>query len=433
MFVPFACYFHVDCGIHGSYVMVCIYGVVLTAQFIALMNPGLNAINLGQIAASEIYSTIERTPEIDGTNDMKGIKLDDSYDGSIEMKHVIFAYPSRPSTVIFNDFHLKIDAGSSVALVGPSGSGKSSLSKLLLRLYDPIGGKILIGRDRIPLTEVNVKSWREQIGYVSQEPNLFPGTIRYNIASGSNGTATDEEVERAAKSASAHDFIMDLPDGYDTFYSGSSMQLSGGQIQRICIARALIRNPKILLLDEATSALDTSSEKVVQDALEKIRSERKLTTVTVAHRLSTIVHSDKIVVIADGDIQECGTHTELLAEDGIYATLCEGQGLTADAANKSDEQTNGVDTSSTNKVSVSKINGTAQDVEAGATANKEEDVEESYNYKEINSRLREFSKADIWYTLLGYIGGILVGVLPACEAVLFGSITGNFFLIEDGK
>ena len=243
MFVPFACYFGVDCGIHGSYVMVCIYGVVLTAQFIALMNPGLNAINLGQIAASEIYSTIERTPEIDGTNDMKGVKLDDSYDGSIEMKHVIFAYPSRPSTVIFNDFHLKIEAGSSVALVGPSGSGKSSLSKLLLRLYDPIGGKILIGRARIPLTEMNVKSWREQIGYVSQEPNLFPGTIRYNIASGSNGTATDEEVQQAAKSASAHDFIMDLPDGYNTFYSGSSMQLSGGQIQRIWLVMNSLIHP----------------------------------------------------------------------------------------------------------------------------------------------------------------------------------------------
>lgn len=145
--------------------MVCIYGVVLTAQFIALMNPGLNAINLGQIAASEIYATIERTSEIDGTDDMKGVKLDNTYDGSIEMNHVIFAYPSRPDTIIFKNFHLKIEAGSSIALVGPSGSGKSSLSKLLLRLYDPIGGKILVGG--IPLTEVNVQNWREQIGYVS--------------------------------------------------------------------------------------------------------------------------------------------------------------------------------------------------------------------------------------------------------------------------
>ena len=199
------------------------------------------------------------------------------------------------------------------------------------------------------------------------------------------------------------------------------------------IARALIRNPKILLLDEATSALDTASEKVVQDALEKIRSERKLTTVTVAHRLSTIVNSDKIVVIADGDIQECGTHTELLTEDGIYATLCEGQGITADSANQSNGQTNGVVTTSTNNIAAPKINGTLQDVEAGATTDKEEDVEESYNYKEINSRLREFTKVDFWYTLMGYIGGIFVGVLPACEAVLFGSITGNFFIIEDGK
>lgn len=143
---------------------------------------------------------------------------------------------------------------------GPSGSGKSSLSKLLWRLYDPIGGQILVGG--YPLTEINVKSCREQIGYVSQEPNFYPGTIRDNIASGSNGTATDEEVKQAALAASVHEFIMDLPDGYDTFYSGSSMQLSGGQIQRLCIARALIRNPKILLLDEGKLQIIGRSEPV---------------------------------------------------------------------------------------------------------------------------------------------------------------------------
>lgn len=360
--------------------------------------------------------------------------------------------------MIFNNFHLNIEAGSSVALVGPSGSGKSSLSKLLLRLYDPIGGQILVGGNS--LTEINVKSWREQIGYVSQEPNLFPGTIRDNIASGSNRTATDAEVIQAAKSASADEFISDLPDGYDTFYSGSSMQLSGGQIQRICIARALIRNPKVLLLDEgevyyrhgclahvscsltdsyyytATSALDTASEKVVQDALDKIRSERNLTTVTVAHRLSTIVNSDKIVVISDGEIQECGTHAELLAEDGIYATLCEGQGLTADTANKSNERLNRAQESTCETVTESVSDGKLKDVEmavANGEVNEDEGGEETYNYKDINSRLRKYTGADFWYTLAGYSGGILVGALPAGEAVLFGLITGNFFLIEDGK
>lgn len=280
---PFACMLRVDCGIHGSEVMVCIYGVILTAQFIALMSeyvnpptlvlytissfsgsthyfstnftlhtdPGINVINLGRIAATEIYGTIERTPAIDGTDEMKGVRPEKEYDGSIELKNVIFAYPSRPQDVIFSNFNLKIEPGTAVALVGPSGSGKSSLSKLLLRLYDPIGGHILVGG--IFLTEVNLHWWRQQIGYVSQEPSLFPGSIRDNIAAGKfDGVATNEEVEAAARGASAHDFIQDLPESYDTFYSGSSIQLSGGQIQRISIARALIRNPKILLLDEVS-------------------------------------------------------------------------------------------------------------------------------------------------------------------------------------
>ena len=227
MTTPFRCWFKEinDCGIHGSEVMVCIYGVILTAQFFALMNPGINAINLGRIAAADIYAAIERSSELDGSDDMKGVKLGD-YDGGIELRNVVFAYPSRPKDVIFSNLDLKIEPGMSIALVGPSGSGKSSLSKLLLRLYDPIGGGIIVGG--VNLTEVNLKWWRQQIGYVSQEPSLFPGTIRDNIAAGKiEGDATDEEVEAAAKAASAADFIADLPDGYNTFYSGSSIQLSG--------------------------------------------------------------------------------------------------------------------------------------------------------------------------------------------------------------
>lgn len=219
-----------------------------------ITDPGLNAINLGRIAAVEIYGTIKRAPPIDGCNDVKGAKFEKDFQENIEFKNVVFAYPSRMSNIIFSNFNLKIEAGSAVALCGPSGSGKSSLSRLLLRLYDPIGGHILI--NGTPLTDVNLKWWRSQIGYVSQEPCLFPGSIRDNIAAGKDGgNATDEEVEAAAKAASAHDFIMDLPDGYNTFYSGSSIQLSGGQIQRISIARALVRSPKILLLDEASKLL----------------------------------------------------------------------------------------------------------------------------------------------------------------------------------
>lgn len=434
---PFACWFRTDCGIHGSEVMVCIYGVILCAQFFALMNPGINAINLGRISAVDIYSAIERTPDIDGTNDMKGATLGNEYDGSVELRKVIFAYPSRPQDVIFSNFNLKIEAGMALALCGPSGSGKSSLSKLLLRLYDPIGGHIIVGG--VPLTEINLKWWREQIGYVSQEPSLFPGSIRSNIAAGKiDGVATEEEVEVAARAASAHEFIMELPDGYDTFYSGSSIQLSGGQIQRISIARALIRNPKILLLDEATSALDTASERMVQDALDKIREERKLTTVTVAHRLSTIVHSDKIVVIADGSIEEAGTHRDLFEEGGVYATLCEGQGLTADAGDPDGSTEKGIEMTAfvasepmtleamVDIEEAAPLSGSAHEMMA-----KDEVEDDVPSTKGVFSRLRQYSRLDTGYALLGNIGGIIVGGLPAGEAVLFGLITGNFFIISD--
>ena len=174
-------------------------------------------------------------------------------------------------------------------------------------------------------------------------------------------------------------------------------------------------------MSPATSALDTSSEKTVQDALEMIRSERKLTTVTVAHRLSTIVHSDKIVVIADGEIQECGTHAELLADkNGIYSTLCEGQGLTLDATNNSSGKQPDVENECTaQEVNVSKSNGTKKDIESEDGQQTEKtDNDESYNYTDINSRLRKYTKPDFWYALVGYAGGILVGVLPGKELCL---------------
>lgn len=284
---------------------------------------------------------------------------------------------------------------------------------------------------------------------VPQEPSLFPGTIRENIASGKpkeDGPATDNEVVAAAKAACAHDFISSLPDGYDTFNSGASIQLSGGQIQRIAIARAMIRNPTILLLDEATSALDTESEKVVQDALARIRESRKLTTVTVAHRLTTIVSSDQIAVIAEGSIQELGTHDALLKEDGIYAALCLAQGIgptkgTAstpqDASNlpgspsrtivgrwKGDEHTS----------TTIEVKGNAEDIEAavGQEAPAEiEDVEEGEEEEVAPvSRLWKYNAPEACYIFMGLVGGVIVGALPPCEGILFGKITSNLFELE---
>ena len=247
---------------------------------------------------------------------------------------VYFSYPTRPKDVLYRRFSITASAGKSLAIVGPSGCGKSTIARLILRFYDPIAGAVRV--DGTPLSELNLDWWRKQVGYVAQEPVMFPGTIYENIALGkSSGTdgekVTREEVIAASKAACCHDFIEELPDGYDTFYSGASIQLSGGQMQRICIARAMVRNPSILLLDEATSALDTNSERQVQAAVENIRRTKSCTTVTVAHRLSTIVHSDEIAVISDGGIAEQGTHRELLALDGIYTSLCESQGITKDS------------------------------------------------------------------------------------------------------
>jgi ATP-binding cassette subfamily B (MDR/TAP) protein 1 len=395
------------------------------------MAPGIQAINLGRQAAADIFSAIKRQPEIDASSEDVGIKLvGETLKGSLEFRNLVFAYPSRPSNTIFSNFNLRIEAGSSIALVGPSGSGKSTISKLLLRFYDPLAGTVLA--DDVPLKELNLKWWRSQIGYVQQEASLFPGTIRHNIAMGKvagGDIASDEEVTAAAKAASAHDFIMELPDQYDTFYSGASIQLSGGQIQRIAIARALIRDPRILILDEATSALDSQSEKIVQDALANIRQHKKITTVTVAHRLSTIIHSDKIAVLDDGSIQQLGTHLSLLEEGGIYAMLCKSQGITAESLQEDDVR---IDAGSESVVKEKVIpSGDKNDIEAPEHAPEPISSETGGEDEETASlsRLWEYSKVEWACMVLGVIGACIVGALPPCEGILFARLTSNFYTL----
>lgn len=277
-----------------------------------------------------MYETIDRVPTIDSSSDA-GLKPEKCI-GEIKLENVKFNYPSRPNVPIVKDLSLTFPAGQTIALVGASGSGKSTVISLVERFYDPLSGVVRL--DGIDLKELNVKWLRTQIGLVSQEPTLFATTIKGNVAHGLIGTkwenSSEEEkmalIKEACIKANADGFITKLPLGYDTMVGERGFLLSGGQKQRIAIARAIVSDPRILLLDEATSALDTQSEGVVQNALDKAAAGR--TTITIAHRLSTIKDANCIYVMGDGLVLESGTHSELLAnESGPYARLVNAQRL----------------------------------------------------------------------------------------------------------
>ncbi|KAM7268281.1 hypothetical protein ACFE04_010447 [Oxalis oulophora] len=266
-------------------------------------------------AGERIMEVINRVPKIDSEN-LKGDILD-NISGEVEFRHVEFSYPSRPESIIFKDFNLKVPSGKTVALVGGSGSGKSTVVSLLQRFYDPLGGEILL--DGVPIDRLQLKWVRSQMGLVSQEPALFATTIKENILFGKEDGSIEEVVE-AAKASNAHNFISQLPLGYDTQVGERGVQMSGGQKQRIAIARAIIKKPRILLLDEATSALDSESERIVQEALDLAAIGR--TTIVIAHRLSTIRNADVIAVVQNGQVIETGSHDDLIQDEhGLYTSL----------------------------------------------------------------------------------------------------------------
>ncbi|VDO50541.1 unnamed protein product [Schistosoma margrebowiei] len=297
--------------------LIVFINILLGSIFLGNALPNIPYI-LGAVTSSkDIFATISHVSVIE-KNDTGKIIPD--FDGSITFRHVNFSYPSRPDIPILVNFCLTVKSGQTIALVGSSGSGKSTLIHMLQRFYDPTQGEILI--QGVDLRELNIHIYRNQIGCVQQEPVLFDGTIRENIRLGKLN-ATDEEIYEAAIKANAHQFIIRLPQGYDTLVGEKGNSLSGGQKQRIAIARILIRKPKLLLLDEATSALDTQSERIVQKALDKIVNS--CTVLIIAHRLSTIINADCIVVLEQGCIREMGKHKELLKLNGLYATMYYGQ------------------------------------------------------------------------------------------------------------
>ena len=292
-----------DLAMYALYIGIFISPIQILVELVEMMQKGLS----GFRRFLDVMETESEIRDADNAAELTDVK------GHVRYDHVSFHY-SDDETPVLSDISIDIPAGRSIALVGPSGSGKTTICSLLPRFYDVTSGSITVdGKDIRGLT---LKSLRSQIGMVQQDVYLFDGTIKDNIAYGKPG-ATDEEIIKAAKCASIHDFIMELPDGYDTYVGERGTRLSGGQKQRISIARVFLKNPPILILDEATSALDNESERWIQKSLEELSKNR--TTITIAHRLSTIRDADEIIVITEDGIAERGTHAELLEKNGVYA------------------------------------------------------------------------------------------------------------------
>ncbi|CAI0469184.1 unnamed protein product [Linum tenue] len=376
---------------NGGLAISTMFAVMIGGLALGQAAPSMSAFAKARVAAAKIFRIIDHKPAVN-RNSESGVELD-SVTGLVELKNVDFSYPSRPDVRILNNFSLTVPAGKTIALVGSSGSGKSTVVSLIERFYDPESGQVLL--DGHDIKTLKLRWLRQQIGLVSQEPALFATSIRENILLG-RPDADQVEVEEAARVANAHSFIIKLPDGFDTQVGERGLQLSGGQKQRIAIARAMLKNPAILLLDEATSALDSESEKLVQEALDRFMIGR--TTLVIAHRLSTIRKADLVAVLQQGSVTEIGTHDELFAkgENGVYAKLIRMQ----EAAH---ETVDGMHPSYRH---------------------------EKLAFKEQASsfwRLAKMNSPELGYALVGSIGSIICGSLSAFFAYVLSAVMSIYY------
>ncbi|XP_057520627.1 ABC transporter B family member 19 [Amaranthus tricolor] len=416
----------------GGKAFTAIFSAIVGGMSLGQSFSNLGAFSKGKAAGYKLMEIIKQKPTI--VQDQADGKCLEEVSGNIEFKNVSFSYPSRPDVMIFRDFSLFFPAGKTVAVVGGSGSGKSTVVSLIERFYDPNDGQVLL--DNVDIKILQLAWLRSQIGLVNQEPALFATTILENILYG-KPDATMAEVEAAASSANAHSFITLLPNGYNTHVGERGVQLSGGQKQRIAIARAMLKNPKILLLDEATSALDASSESIVQEALDRLMVGR--TTVVVAHRLSTIRNVDTIAVIQQGQVVETGTHEELIAKAGAYASLIRFQEMVGnrDFSNPSTRRTRSSRLSqSLSTKSLSLRSGSLRNLSYSYSTGFDGRIEMVSNAESERKnpaprgyfcRLLKLNAPEWPYSIMGAAGSILSGFIGPTFAIVMSNMIEVFY------
>ncbi|KAK5076742.1 GTPase-activating protein [Lithohypha guttulata] len=428
-----------------AHILTIIMAVMIGAFSFGNIGPNVQHFVAGIAAGNKIFATIDRKSPLDPESD-EGARLD-HVQGNLELRNIKHIYPSRPEVTVMEDVNLYVPAGKTTALVGASGSGKSTIVGLVERFYDPVGGQVFL--DGHDVSTLNLRWLRQQVALVQQEPVLFSKSIRENIRNGLIGSKFEHEseeeqtkrIEEAARKANAHDFIMALPNGYETQVGERGFLISGGQKQRVAIARAIVSDPKILLLDEATSALDTKSEGVVQKALDVAAIGR--TTIVIAHRLSTIRDADNIVVMKDGRIVEQGTHSDLLESNGAYAALVSAQriqknqdqqdvpaldekaALTTESeldkavSRKSSSAGSASADPADKRPGLSRNESTKGSISAKVLAGKSNDDDVKYSLWTLIKFIGSFNKKEWHFMLLGLFFNIIAGSTQPVQGIFF--------------